>query len=143
MKPIAIATEISKTITTAKVIGIFLSAPATSLLEQRLLDGFYASILLKGGKAEGRTTAEAAGGHSICRFRWLSPIPFAGLPAVAGDPALYHFVAPMVACDNEGSQVFTAEAKRTERRDDNQLQQLIHRELRFMPFLSPNPPRRA
>ena len=51
-----------------------------------------------------------------------APIPFAGLPVVAGDAALDHFVAPMVACDNEAREVAAAEAKRTERHDDDELQ---------------------
>jgi len=34
-----------------------------------------------------------------------------GLPAVAGDAALDHFVAPAVACDDEAGQVATAETK--------------------------------
>jgi hypothetical protein len=49
-------------------------------------------------------------------FRRLSPFPFAGLPVVAGDAALDHFVAPAVASDDEGGQVATGEAKPAERR---------------------------
>jgi hypothetical protein len=46
-KPIAIATEISKTINSTKVIGMFLSADATRLPEQRLPDRFYAATFEK------------------------------------------------------------------------------------------------
>jgi hypothetical protein len=55
---------------------------------------------------------EAACGHSISRiFRRLSPFPFAGLPVVAGDTALDHFVTPLVACRDKGGEVAAAEAK--------------------------------
>jgi len=46
-KPITMATEISKTINSTKVIDIFLSADATKLPEQRLPDRFYAATLEK------------------------------------------------------------------------------------------------
>ena len=48
-------------------------------------------------------------------FRRLSPFPFAGLPVVAGDMALDHFVASLIARHDEGSEVAAAEAKRCER----------------------------
>ena len=70
---------------------------------------------------------EAGDGHSIFRlFRRLSPFPLAGLPVVAGDSALDHFVAPAVACNNEGDQITTAEAKRSEAGHDHELQQITH-----------------
>ena len=47
---------------------------------------FYSSTDQGGGKA--------AVGHSISRFfRRLSPFPFAGVPVVAGNTALDHFIA--------------------------------------------------
>ena len=46
-KPITMATEISKTINSTKVIDIFLSADATKLPEQRLPDRFYVATLEK------------------------------------------------------------------------------------------------
>ena len=54
MKPIAIATEISKTISSPKVIiGMFLPANATRLPDQRLPDRFYTAALVKGAGARG------------------------------------------------------------------------------------------
>jgi hypothetical protein len=53
--------------------------------------------------------------------------PFAGLPVVAGDSALDHFVAEAVARNEEGDAVAAAKAKRAERRHDDELQQLTHR----------------
>jgi len=50
-----------------------------------------------------------------------------GLPAVAGDAALDHFVAPAVACDDEAGQVATAETKPAKGDHDDELQQLTHR----------------
>jgi hypothetical protein len=44
MKPIAIATEISKTVSSTEVIGVFLSANATRLPPQRLPDRFYTRL---------------------------------------------------------------------------------------------------
>src|SRR6516225_7628545 len=49
-----------------------------------------------------------------------------GLPAVAGDAALDHFVAPAVA-DDEAGQVATAETKPAKGDHDDELQQLTHR----------------
>ena len=46
-KPIAIATEISKTIKIIKVIGMFLPANATRLPDKGLPDSFYADTLEK------------------------------------------------------------------------------------------------
>src|ERR1700720_1345241 len=70
---------------------------------------------------------EATDGHSISRFfRRLAPFPFAGLPVVASNAALDHFVPPAVACDDEGGQVATAEAKRAKARYDDELQRLTH-----------------
>jgi hypothetical protein len=78
--------------------------------------------------ARQRTTAAGSGvhGHSIPRFRRLSPFPFAGLPVVAGDTALDHFVAPLVACDDEGGEVAAAEAKSAESDHDDELQTFTH-----------------
>ena len=60
-------------------------------------------------------------------FRRLSPFPFAGVPVVAGDVTLDHFVAPLIARQYEGSEVAAAEAKRAERHHDDDLQlQLAH-----------------
>jgi hypothetical protein len=53
----------------------------------------------------------------------LSPFPFAGRPVVAGDAALDHFVAPLIACHDEGSEVAAAEAKRAKCNHDDELQQ--------------------
>jgi hypothetical protein len=83
--------------------------------------------LLSSFAAERRGRRQATGGHSMSRFfRRLPPFPFAGLPVVAGDAALDHFVAPAVASDDESGQVATAEAKPAERRHDDELQQLTH-----------------
>ena len=69
-----------------------------------------------------------AGGHSISRiFRRLSPFPFARLPVESSDLALDHFVAPFVACHDEGSEIAAAEAKRAKRHHNDDLQpQLAH-----------------
>jgi hypothetical protein len=73
------------------------------------------------------SVSTSAVGHSISRFfRRLSPFPFAGVPVVASDAALDHFVAPAVACDDESGQVATAETKRAERCHDDELQQVTH-----------------
>jgi hypothetical protein len=53
MKPIAIATEISKTISSTKVIECSLPANATRLPDQRLPDRFYTAALVKGAGAGG------------------------------------------------------------------------------------------
>jgi hypothetical protein len=58
-------------------------------------------------------------------FRRLSPFPFAGLPVVAGDAALDHFVTPLIARDDERSEVAAAEAKRAERHHNDDLQQQL------------------
>ena len=68
------------------------------------------------------------GGHSISRlpfFWWLPPFPFAGVPVVAGDAALDHFVAPLIAGHDEGSEIAAAEAKRAERHHNDDLQQQL------------------
>ncbi len=56
----------------------------------------------------------------------LPPLPFAGLPVVASDPAFDHFVAPFVACPNECDEKPAAEAKRAEAHYDDELRQLTH-----------------
>jgi hypothetical protein len=71
---------------------------------------------------------EAADGQSISRFfRLLSPFPFAGLPVVARDVALDHFVAPFVACHNERGEIAAAKAKRAKARHNDELQRFTHR----------------
>jgi hypothetical protein len=42
------------------------------------------------------------------------PFPFAGLPVIAGDAALNHFIAPLIARHDEGSEVAGAEAERAD-----------------------------
>jgi hypothetical protein len=64
-KPIAIATEISKTIKSHQVIGMFLPANLTRLPKQGLPDRFYAATLKKSGSrgvASG-TNLQAARGN--------------------------------------------------------------------------------
>src|SRR5262249_31272284 len=64
----------------------------------------------------------------VLKYRRVAPFPFAGVPIVAGDAALDHFVAPLVARHDEGSEVATPEAKRAERHHNEGLQeQLAHR----------------
>jgi len=63
----------------------------------------------------------------ILKYRRRAPFPFAGVPIVAGDAALDHLVAPLVARHDEGGQVAEAKAKRCERRHDDELQQVTHR----------------
>ncbi len=82
----------------------------------------FAEILDRPGRRE------AARSHSISRFlRRLSPFPFAGVPVVAGDAALDHFVAPFVACHDERGEITAAKAKRAKGPHDDELQQLTHR----------------
>jgi hypothetical protein len=77
---------------------------------------------------------EAAGGHSISRFfRRFSPFPFAGLPVVAGDTALDHFVAPFVAYHDERGEITAAKAKRAKSYHDDELQQLTHHSVSHQP----------
>ena len=65
-------------------------------------------------------------GKTLPRRR-LSPFPFAGLPVVASDTALDHFVAPLIARHDEGSEVAAAEAKGAESHHNENLQrQLVH-----------------
>jgi hypothetical protein len=54
-------------------------------------------------------------------FRRLSPFPLARLPVVAGDAALNHFIAPLIARYDESSETAAPEAKRTERRHKAEL----------------------
>ena len=63
-----------------------------------------------------------AWGHSI-RFWRLAPFPFAGLPIVASDAALDHFVAPFVARQDEANEIAAAKAKPAKGNHDNDLQQ--------------------
>jgi hypothetical protein len=85
----------------------------------------------------GRLTTAAESGRSISRFlRRFTPLPFSGVPIVARYTALYHFVAPFVACHDEGSEVATTKAKRAERYHNEYLQeQLIHSPLTSEPAL--------
>jgi hypothetical protein len=53
----------------------------------------------------------------------FSPFPFAGLPVVAGDTALNHFVPPLITRHDEGREVAAAEAKRAERNHNENLQE--------------------
>src|SRR5262249_26193382 len=69
--------------------------------------------------------ADSAG--FVLKYRRLAPFPFAGVPIVAGDAALDHFVAPLVARHDEGSEEAATEAKRTEGHQDDELQQLTPR----------------
>src|SRR6516162_7615290 len=55
-------------------------------------------------------------------LRRLSPFPFAGVPVVASDAPLDHFVAPLIARHDEGSEVAAAIAKRAERHHKDDLQ---------------------
>ena len=55
------------------------------------------------------------------------PFPDAGLPVVAGDTALDHFVAPMVACDDEAGEVAAAEAKCPERNHNENLEKNLNK----------------
>jgi hypothetical protein len=64
---------------------------------------------------------EAAGWHLMSGWR-LPPIPFPGLPVVASDPALDHFVSPFVARHDERGEITAAEAKRAERDHNDDLQ---------------------
>src|SRR5262249_29049382 len=60
-------------------------------------------------------------------FRWLSPFPFAGVPIVAGGAALDHFVPPLIARHDEGSEVAAAEKERAERdHNEDRQEQLAH-----------------
>jgi hypothetical protein len=46
---------------------------------------------------------------------------------IASNTALDHFVAVFVACHNERNETAAAKAKRAERHNDDELQQLAHR----------------
>src|SRR5215468_1174832 len=80
-------------------------------------------------RASSRVSSLAADSAGlILKYRRLAPFPFAGVPIVAGDAALDHFVAPLVARHDEGSEVAATEAKRAERHHNEGLQeQLAHR----------------
>src|SRR4029077_19074277 len=60
---------------------------------------------------------------SIFRGRRRSPFPFAGLPVVAGDTALDHFIAPLIARHDERGEVAAAKAKPAKSDHDDDLQQ--------------------
>jgi hypothetical protein len=62
-------------------------------------------------------------GISIFRLWRLSPFPFAGLPVIAGDTALDHFIAPLIARHNERGEIATAKAKRAKSYHDDDLQE--------------------
>jgi predicted RNase H-like HicB family nuclease len=64
-KPIAIATEISKTIKSHQVIGMFLPANLTGLPEQRLPDSFYVATLEmeRAGEVASGTNLRAEAGN--------------------------------------------------------------------------------
>jgi hypothetical protein len=82
---------------------------------------WHRTLLKRPGDAAGFSSAS---GHSISRLFWrLAPFPTAGLPVVAGDTALDHFVAPLVARHDEGSEIAAAEAERAERHYNKELQQ--------------------
>ena len=67
----------------------------------------FAAIL----RASSRVSSLAADSAGfILKYRRLSPFPFAGVPIVAGDVALDHFVAPLVARHDKGGQVAEAKA---------------------------------
>ena len=70
--------------------------------------------------------ADSAG--FVLKYRRLAAFPFAGVPIVAGDATLDHFVAPLVARHDEGSEVAAPEAKRAERHhNEGPQEQLAHR----------------
>jgi hypothetical protein len=60
---------------------------------------------------------------SIFRLWRLSPFPFAGLPVVAGNAALDHFIAPLIARHDERGEIATAKAKPAKGDHDDDLQQ--------------------
>ncbi len=65
---------------------------------------------------------------SLVRPAWrLSPFPLAGLPVIAGHTTLNHFIPPVIARHDQGSEVAAAEAKRAKRNHNENLQQLAHR----------------
>ena len=64
----------------------------------------------------------------------LSPFPFAGVPVVAGETALDHFVAPAVARDDGGCQVPDAKAKRAKRHHNDDLQPQLAHDASFRAF---------
>jgi len=73
---------------------------------------------------------EAAIVHLISRlpiFWRLAPFPFAGLPVVAGDTTLNHFIAPFVACHDERDEIAAAKAKPAKGGNYGELRQLTHR----------------
>src|SRR6266571_1949888 len=73
----------------------------------------------------GRPRRREAADH-WCASPWrLPPFPFAGLPVVAGNTALDHFVTPLIARHDDGSEVAAAEAKRAERHHNDDLQQQL------------------
>src|SRR6266700_403408 len=98
-------------------------------------DGSPQGITRGGGKRRGEDIQSW-----LPFFWWLAPFPFAGVPVVAGDAALNHFVAPFVACHDERGEIAAAKAKRAKGYHDDELQQLAHHSV-LIP--STNGPRRA
>src|SRR6516164_4971584 len=84
-------------------------------LRRPLLFLNLASCRPKFSSASRVTTAAGSGAalllFVILKYRRRAPFPFAGAPIEAGDAALDHFVAPLVARHDEGGQVAAAEAK--------------------------------
>jgi hypothetical protein len=65
--------------------------------------------MMPGGKPDGPRRREAATHRRKSPWR-LSPFPFASLPVVASGAALDHFVAPLIARHDEGSEIAAAKA---------------------------------
>jgi hypothetical protein len=61
------------------------------------------SATLQVNPASWRCSPRSAAPHPLVGPAWrLSPFPFAGLPVVAGDTALDHFVPPLITRHDEG-----------------------------------------
>jgi hypothetical protein len=98
---------------------------AESFLLARYAQGLALGVQFLNRTGGGKRRGE--GIQSRLPFFWrLSPFPFAGVPVVAGDAALDHFVTPPVPRHEEGSKVAAAEAKPTKGDHDDELQQLTH-----------------
>src|SRR5215467_5078928 len=83
------------------------------------------ALLPSGGKRRGEVilpgSAKGKAGL-VAPSCLLSPFPLAGLLVVVGKTALNHFVAPLIARHDEGSETAAAEAKRAERHHNAELQ---------------------